>query len=128
MKDLAKDIYYEVSQPSREKVKKAVASTSKAAAGSLASDSMIAQAAAKESNRQFKLGALKKLLKIEVINSDTQRLLKSTAYQAYIAEKVMFKIVSSTTENVAASFNKIFLHTQFSRRFIAYLYWGDDNR
>ncbi len=92
------------------------------------SDTSLTKAAAKETNRQAKLDSLKKILKIEVINDASVRLLKSKAYQSYMAEKILFRVASSTSENVAATFNKVFLSVQFSKRFIAYLYWGDDNR
>ena len=116
-----------MSQPSREKIKKFVAKQSDdPQAGP--SESFIAKAAAKEGDRQQKLQSVKKLLKFEVINDATLRLLKSRAYQAFISEKILFRLTSSTAENIASSYNKIFLGVQFSKRFIAFLYWGDDNR
>ena len=122
IKDLTQDIYYEMAQPSRKRKIEAVAGSSEGSSASLA------RAARKESSRVTKLEGLKKLLKLEVINEPAMRLLKSKSYQAYMAEKILFRVASSTDENIAATYNKVFLNSQFSRRFIAFLYWGDDNR
>ncbi len=128
MKNLAQDIYQEVSEPSRKKMKDAVDRVSARASTSRGSESSIQKAAAQATDRKVKIDSLKKLLKIEVINDASLRLLKSNAYQAFMTEKIMFRLVSSTSENVAATFNRVFLSVQFSKRFIAFLYWGDDNR
>ncbi len=103
-------------------------STSKPAEVPRADRSDTSIRAERASKRQTRLVSLKKLLKIEVINKHSLKLLKSPAYQAYIAEKVMFRMGSTTTENVAANFNNYFFYTQFSKRLIANVYWGSDRR
>ena len=84
--------------------------------------------AEKASNRQFAVEAVNRLLRIEVVNLSTIRMLSAPAYKCFMAEKIMTKIVSRTTDNIASNFNKVFFNSQFSRRAIANMYWGDDNR
>ena len=122
---MTQDIYAEVSSPGKA-LFKPQPSASKAKA--TPSDRSFADAAARASKRQTKIGVLKKMLKFDVINEHTIELLKSDAYQAYMAEKILFRLNSSTSENIAASLTTIFLNCQFSKRFIAYCYWGDDKR
>ena len=124
MKKLSQDILAEVKSPKKGFQPKAGSSKAKATPR----DTSFADAAAKANKRQTKIQALKQLLKIDAINEHTIELLKSDAYQAYMAEKILFRLSSSTAENVAASLTTIFLNCQFSKRFIAYCYWGDDKR
>ena len=126
MKKLTKRIYGEVSSPTKKFEPIPTSSHSKPKA--TPSDKSFEKAAAKASERHGQLKAVKKLLKIEVVTPATIRLLGSPEYQSFMAEKILFRLVSSTAENVAGSFNKIFMTSQFSKRFISYLYWGDDKR
>ncbi len=129
MKRLAEDIYVEISTPSKKALQPGTSTGGHTRSGKdKPSESMIAEAAAKAKGRSTKINSLKQLLKIEVINEEALRLLKSPAYQAYMAEKILFRLSSSTSENVAATFSRIFMTCQFSKRFIAYVYWGDDKR
>ncbi len=121
VKKITKDIYREV----KDKPRGGKATSSAAAAPERSDTSIKAERASK---RQSRLASLKHLLKIEVINKHSLKLLKSPAYQAYIAEKIMFRMGSTTTENVAANFSNYFFYSQFSKRFIANVYWGSDRR
>ena len=78
--------------------------------------------------RQSAVDSLRKLLRIEVINASTITLLTSPAYKAYMAERIMTKLVTRKSETIAAMFNKAFFLQQFTRRAVAAMYWGEDNR
>ena len=120
MKKLTKDIYKKVKHTRKPEASEMPAPQAKA--------NETIERAERASKRQSRLVTLKKLLKIEVINKHSLKLLKHPAYQAYIAEKVMFRMGSTTTENVAANFSNFFFYSQFSNRFIANVYWGSDRR
>ena len=125
MKTLTKDIYNKVKKNVRSA--QPVASTSEKQTMH-PKDTSIAAAAKRATNRQEKLGLLKNLLKIECLNIHALKLLRSPPYKAYLAEKIMYKLAAKSADNVAANFNRIFFLTQFAKRAVANLYWGDDNR
>ena len=86
------------------------------------------ESADRAGKRQTAVESLRRLLRIEVINSSTIMLFTSPAYKAYMAERIMTKLVTKKSESVAAMFNRSFFMQQFTRRAIASMYWGDDNR
>ena len=86
------------------------------------------ESAERAGKRQTAVESLRKLLRIEIINASTITLLTSPAYKAYMAERIMTKLVTKKSESVAAMFNRAFFMQQFTRRAIASMYWGDDNR
>ena len=92
------------------------------------SSEKLQRTASKASKRQTAVEALNRLLRIEVVNASTIRLLSSPAYKTFMAERVMTKLVSKSSESIASNFNKVFFNSQFSRRAIANFYWGEDNR